>query len=291
MDDQRRQQLDALESPIRSVPWTLRVSLLLGGQLGVFSWGILALTLVFLIPVDWANLLTRSAPLEFSQTKLVPARVMKVRSIEGQSLVLCEFEYTVQGKRYVGQSYTAPHDAMVRQVQHGHMVTSWAKYAVEDPALSRMQGQVLSWTSWTYFLIFAACAVFAMLLVLGNIIAGLGELQLLRRGILTYGRYTRMVPLNPDLEDSLPQYVFVYMVGGSRYEVSAETDDPGSILDEEEEPLLYQPRAPDRAVVFDNLPGHPDVRDGRLTADPKQMLKALIFPLIVIVECVLLILW
>lgn len=291
MEEQRRLELNALEPPIRAVPWSLKVALLLGGPLGVFSWAVLALALVFLIPLDWSNILTRTVPMALSETRVVEARVVRTKPLSHNKMVRCDYEYQVAGKKYNSYSYTAKHDAMVKQVQHGHMVMVWATYSVDDPNLSHLQGQVLSWTSWTYFLFFICGALFALVLVVGNIFAGLGEVQLLRRGLLTFGTYVRMVPLNPDLEDSLPQYIFQYSVHGSTYEVSAETDDPSRILDETEEPLFYHPKTPERAIVFDHLPGHPGVRDGRLIVDPKQMVLAIVFPLIVLIELVLFAWW
>jgi hypothetical protein len=109
-------------------------------------------------------------------------------------------------------------------------------------------------TVFTFLFPLAALAVLAYFLW-----RSLRAIRLFRDGLLARGLMTGKEPTNTTIND---RRVFAYTFRfedrkGVSHEHVVKTHDPSHILDEGRELLLYDPYAPDFALLLDELPGHP----------------------------------
>lgn len=107
------------------------------------------------------------------------------------------------------------------------------------------------------------------------------RLRLLREGTLTRGR-KHSHTTNSEGDWDVHTFVFTFTDDRGRDRaVSATTTQPGPLLDEEEEALLYDPDAtgPDDAALLDALPGLPRLKDGRFV--PSRWLKSAVVGVVV----------
>jgi hypothetical protein len=86
-----------------------------------------------------------------------------------------------------------------------------------------------------------------------------GTVDLLARGLPARGALARRINLSGH-GGGYVDLVFTYETrDGDDHWVAVRTNDPEPLLDQEREPLLYDPAAPNRAIMLDSLPGRPRV--------------------------------
>lgn len=81
--------------------------------------------------------------------------------------------------------------------------------------------------------------------------------------------------------DGGPLYrlIFDYDAGGRKYHTVMDTAFPKRLLDEAEEPVLYDPRKPAKAILLDELPAHIEL-DGAGTIKHKYPFMGFVYLLI-----------
>ncbi len=129
-----------------------------------------------------------------------------------------------------------------------------------------------------------------LFLALRGIPRGLRRIRLLRSGRPALGRLVDRRETNMTINDEpVIALTFEFTTeDGLKARVVERTHRPQPLEDDEEEPLLYDPRWPERAALLDHLPGAPRVDTrGRLhvTLGPRTFLP-LLLPLAVIIAAV-----
>lgn len=136
------------------------------------------------------------------------------------------------------------------------------EYLKSNPSLARLEGgRWAEFSPWILLFVGIVPGV-GLLLVAFSFPHNLRSVQLLRYGRVGYGRLVNKEATNLSVnEQTVYALTFKFTVEstGREHTVVAKTHKTDSLEDEELEPLLYLPNAPDRAVMFDHLPGSPTV--------------------------------
>jgi hypothetical protein len=113
------------------------------------------------------------------------------------------------------------------------------------------------------------------------LVRGARRVHLLQNGEGARGTLTERRPTGARInKQPVIEYVFTFRTQqGREARATARTHDAGALLDSKQEPLLYDPLDPSRAVLLGSLPGDPRLDDaGRFTA-PNASLWLLLWPL------------
>ena len=118
--------------------------------------------------------------------------------------------------------------------------------------------------------------------MISGIRRGLRASRLLRFGEQTTGRLKSKTATNTKVNNQrVYKLVFDFKgCDGATYEATAKTHRPEKLEDERDEPLLYDPMYPSRAVMLDALPGSPRIdQTGSMRAgSPLSVVACLLIP-------------
>ena len=195
------------------------------------------------------------------------------------------YEYSVAGKTFEGVSYSNG-DA----VRQGDRVL--VEFFENAPQTSRIAGQRRK-----LFSAFASFVVIFPLIGLGFVVGavrrGSRRARLLRDGICTTGVLKHQRATNTTVNNRrVYELEFEFTArDGRRCLAKARTSMTERLLDEREEPLLYNPENPDDAVMLDEAPSRPRFDEsGALVGRPVAALLAMFIPALVIAVNVLVLL-
>jgi hypothetical protein len=189
------------------------------------------------------------------------------------------YRFEHDGRAYEGEAFgSRPDDPVV------------AEWPAGDPETSRLRGlrrDVFPWPA-SFVVIFP---FLGFLLLLAGLRVGWRAGNLFTRGRAAGGRLVDKRPTNTHVNDQ-PVWKLTFEFHdqrGQAHRVVAKTHRPQKLLDEREEPLLYDPVNPKRAVLMDSLPGNPRLsEDGTIgSGSPLPLYAYLALPAIVIVGNVL----
>lgn len=272
----RRMALQGLASAPRRLPPTLAVQTVFGGLLQQMGWAFFGFGMIFVwafvgnAEIAWA---WRAGP-----TAEIEARVLG--SVDTGASIN---ETPVRGTRYVfeiaGREFENLSYATGRALSEGD--TAIVEYSTEDPRTSRIKGMRSAMFGPLTLIVLIFPAV-GLALVLGSLRGRLRELHVLRHGLAGFGRLVDKSPTNTRINNQIVyrlRFEFRTRDGRSGY-AEACSHQPASLEDESEEPILYDPQDPSRAVVLDGLAGKAGIgTDGRLQGSVGAALARLILPL------------
>jgi hypothetical protein len=90
-----------------------------------------------------------------------------------------------------------------------------------------------------------------------------------------------VIPPKKDDEAPSVELTFQYEAGGKRYTMTVEPQRSEKLEDDGLEPMLYDPYAPSRAMMLDDLPGSPKITaSGELEARPGIASYLLLLPIL-----------
>jgi hypothetical protein len=164
-----------------------------------------------------------------------------------------------QGKTQNGTSYTT---GSLPEV--GAQVN--VQYLANKPTYSRIEG--LSQGTFPIFVLFVLIFPgIGLIFIISHTIFALRAIQLLKNGVIAWGKLINSEPTNTRInEQTVMKMTFEFTAqDGQRYEAIAKSHLVNRLMDEPKEMLFYNPINPQKAVLKDNLPGHPKVNeDGSL---------------------------
>ena len=191
-----------------------------------------------------------------------------------QNIRAVGYSYHVQGAALSGTSYVVG-DAP----EPGERVT--IEYLPNAPQASRIAGMRRDlWSPW--ILLVALWPAITLIIIVAIARAGLRRCRLLREGLQTSGRLVRKRATNTQINGQrVYELTFEYETfDGRQLTTSTRTHLTERLLDEREEPLLYDPIDPSRACLLDSLSSRPalDEAGNVRGASSAAMLFALLFP-------------
>ncbi len=269
--------------PPRSVPLLLRLHVLFGGTVPLLGWaftwvGLLVgggLSLGADVGTPWA--LSQGA---FTQeSTIVEAWETNFSSggdedTEGTPVVAYRFTYDVGGERHVGTSYATGWVA-----DEGDPVT--LEIASSDSTKARIAGMRASpFGPWILLVLLAPALAAGM--ALWGVGRGLRANHLLSHGHVTAGRLVEKGATSTTVNHRpVWAYVFAYRDHMDRERfVSLRSSLTWLVEDEIEEPVVFDPSSPERAMMVDALPGHPGIEPGgTFTVEhPGRALGSMVLP-------------
>jgi len=196
------------------------------------------------------------------------------KSRRGTPIYKNEFRYLVDDKEYRSASY-----AVGVRLPAGRMVT--VQYLANDPAFARIRGMRTN--------VFSPAVLFVMLfpltglgLVVFALSRGAKACRLLRDGIPAIAKLiAKQATRVKENKRTVYKLTFEFQTGDGRAaRATARTNSPEKFQDADE-PLVYDPEKPDRAVMLDNLPGEPHIgEDGHVYCrQPMRALFSIVLPL------------
>jgi hypothetical protein len=195
-----------------------------------------------------------------------------------QSIRAVGYSYHVQGAALIGTSYVVG-DAP----EPGERVT--IEYLADAPQKSRIAGMRRDlWSPW--ILLIALWPGITLIIIIATSRAGLRRCRLLREGLQTTGRLVEKRKTNTEINGQrVYELTFEYATfDGRQLTTSTSTHRTERLLDEREEPLLYDPIDPSRACLLDSLSWRPELDEaGNIRgASSVSVLFALLCPAIAV---------
>lgn len=260
-----------LAPPPRPVPLSLQILNLCNGM-AMIAWLVIGFGSIFL----WAfGLNSDISFLTFRGPHAnVTGRVTEVEATNASEnkrrIYANHYEYSVAGKQWTGSSYSTGSSANVSEE-----VT--VEYAPDDPSRSRIAGmrRKLFGPVTLFVVIFPLIGVGILLFAIR---LGIHRNRMLRDGLLATGKLQRKEPTNVRINrQTVYKLTFAFTArDGRRGEAVAKTHQPARLMDEAEEPLLYDPADPTTAFVLDEVPSRPQFEaNGDLRGRPAAALAAL----------------
>jgi len=266
----------SMTGPPRAVPGLVRLRVLFGGIVNQFGWLFFGFGMVFVwafSPLDdVARRMRFRGPTARAEGKIVRVEPTNTR-INEQRVYAHHYEFQpASGPRRTGVAYSQDDSP-----QAGEAVT--VEYVQADPGASRIPG--MSYTAGGLFglLVLIFPAVGLGFLVFGFRKAFKG-IRLLRNGRQATGRLIATTPTRSRVNNqTVYKFTFEFQAeDGQTYQATARTHETSRFAGEPYpdgaegegvfEPLLYDPVAPRRAVMMDDLPGGPRIdAEGSIRVD------------------------
>lgn len=249
----KRRYLSDFNSPTpRAVPLSVRLRVLFGGFNNQFGWAFFGFGMIFV----WLFALNADfiSPFLFSfQSNKVGGIVESVETTNAteNDVQVYRVNYVYfdhLGRQHTGSSYSTGDPGA-----GGRVFIEYLPYA---PSISRIEGMRRA-----IFGPFAVTAIIIPLIGLGFLVAGvrngLKANRLLAQGRIAFGKLIASEMTNISINNRpVMKLRFAFTSHeGLDWEVVAKTHEPEDLIDEQEEPLLYDPEYPAYAVLLDNLPG------------------------------------
>lgn len=270
---------DALRLPTapRELPLFLGLKVAFGGTLSLIGWWVFGLSAsfctIFVTQSTLMDIARFSTPLEQARGR-VTGQSQTSYSVNKRRIYRMSYTFTVKGQKYTGQSYKIGGSF---PPGHKHKI----EYDPNDPRVSRMVGL----TSRPFGNVVAFVLLFpsvGLLMILVGTKQGLKSRRMLQLGELAWAKLKEKRPTNTRVNNRrVYEYVFEFEVFGDSYPCSVRTHEPDKILDEAEEPVLYNPQDPTQSIMYDTLPCKVvvDDYDGILEISPSSLF-ALVVPML-----------
>ena len=199
-----------------------------------------------------------------------------------------DFTYTVAGERHSARSYATSRASIPKD--------TIAEYPAERPQSARLRGlDAHAFSGGLYFALGVACVgLLGLTSLAAGTVAGLRNGGFFQRAQLAYGRLVEDRPAHKDGKSQMRSLRFEYVPAShdpadpnaprwrSLFIVSAK--EAQRLSDDAEEPMLYDPDQPERAMTIDNLEcGVALGTNGRVRARPAALAIGVALPLVVLV--------
>jgi len=267
----------SMTGPPRAVPGLVRLRVMFGGFVNQFGWIFFGFGMIFVWAFnpleDVAKRMRFRGTLARAEGKIVRVEPTNV-SINNQKVYAHHYEFQATDEtRRTGVAYDTDDSP-----GPGQAVT--VEYVQADPSASRIPG--MSYTAGGLFglfvLIFPAVGLGFLAFGLRKSLKGL---RLLRDGRPAIGRLIATTPTHSRVNNqTVYKFTFEFQAeDGQTYQATARTHETDRFAGEPSpdgaakaegvfEPLLYDPMAPRRAVMLDDLPGGPRIDpDGSIRVD------------------------
>lgn len=252
------EKLPLLAPPPRPVPVSLRLQAMFGAATSQIGWFFLGFGLIFVWAfgglMDFGPLLFYKGPWQTTDGVLTESRPTSWR-VNGVPVYAHTYRFaTPDGRDWVHTSRCPG-----QQLATGTPVT--VEYREGDPSVSRIRG--MSGGSMPLWILPIIC-VFPLVglgFVIPALRSGWRANRLLQMGALATGTLASKRPTGTRINNQeLYELTFDFLAGdGHVYQVKARTTDPERLQDQRQEPLLHDPFNPSYAVMFDSLPGAPEI--------------------------------
>jgi hypothetical protein len=181
---------------------------------------------------------------------------------------------TPDGREYRGVSY----GSQARWLEDGEAPV---RYLVDDPGVSRLSGLRGAPVVLVLGLLPLGVVAFGMVFLVPALRRGWVASRLLSTGAIAQGRLVEKRKTNVT-DNNRRVWRFTYEFSddrGQTHQVSARTNRTRAMQDEPTETVLYDPDRPERAVVFDALPGRIGVDErGVPTTTPATVFGVMLLP-------------
>jgi hypothetical protein len=254
-----RRLLTDFNSPTpREVPFSVRLQVLFGGFANQFGWLFFGFGMIFV----WAFAFQADVTswilfrLPTNVTAGVVERVAASNASEND-VQIYEVGYTFfdqLGRQQTGTSYTTGSPNTGGRVS--------VEYVRAIPSISRISGMRRKpFGGWAVFPVIFP--LIGMALMVSGMREGLKANRLLKMGRIAFGTLTSTEYTNVSVNNRpVLKLTFTFNDNaGEEWEAIAKTHEPEDLRDEEQEPLLYDPDDPEKAVLLDNLPGKTEFDD------------------------------
>ncbi len=277
-----------IEPPPRRLPLGLWLHLLFGGRLNQVGWAVLAFSLifvhVFVVDSELFSAMRFLGTLEQSPGTVIRSDETSAAEND-ERIIAVQFRFVDRrGVERTGVSYVNS-----RAPDPGTNVT------VEYPEANSKYARIVGMRSRTFEfeaggLIVLVFPLVALWMIVGGGRSGWRACALLRRGRVGWGRLVSRQGTGTSIDEQpVIALTFEFVTGeGQRCQAVARTHEPGPLLDDEWEQLVYDPRDPRRSSMIDHLPGAPRIdAEGRLH-EPSLLaaLARLFFPCVVLFQLI-----
>lgn len=271
--------LPILSAPPRSVPLSLRLTLLFGGFKNVFGWFFVGFGLIFVWAFGGSQALHslafysgELASVEGRVTAVVPTNV-RINKIPIHAY---QYSYRVDGAEYTGAT-----EYFQGELQPGN--STRIEFPLQNPARSRIAG--LDYDAWGVF-IAAPFPLIGLAFVVLGLRHGRKGIRLLRYGRVATGELIKKRDTGTRINDQpVFEYSFRFKAAdGYPHIATAKTHDREPLESEDGvpgkgEPLLYNPHKPADAVLLDDLPGAPRIGPtGEILGNAAGLVLSLLMP-------------
>jgi hypothetical protein len=265
----------------RAVPFGLLLKVLFGSTIAQMGWFFFGFGMIFVIVfvgnADFSDFyLGQTSPQAIGTVRQIEATNS---SVNKRRVFAIYYQFTdKQGKTYEGTSYTTDNLPEV-----GAQVN--VQYLANKPTYSRIEG--LSQGTFPIFVLFVLIfPAIGLIFMISHTVFALRAIQLLKNGTIAWGKLINSEPTNTRINDRpVMKMTFEFMAqDGQRYEAIAKSHLVRQLMDEQREMLFYNPLYPQKAVLKDNLSGHPQINQDGSFADVSltSALPYLIVPLLTI---------
>jgi hypothetical protein len=214
--------------------------------ISIFGLGFL---LVFVPMTDLSSVVHFQGPLPKVQGQVIG--VEETNSEENErDIYAIEYQYQLRGKTYEGVSFTSA-------MNYAPGMPVSIEYLTRQPERSRIQGlRTAPFEAWVllFLLLFPALG---LLLASFPFFQGLKALPLLKDGLLTTAQLRGEQRTSMRINERpvyLMNFAFQARHDGRIYEVGVRTHEPEKLRDQADEPLLYNPKNPNHAILLNSLP-------------------------------------
>lgn len=247
-----------LAPPPRRIPVSVKLASVLASMWSCFGWVFFGFGMIFV----WMLTLSAdfSAPRFYLGMKTAEGTVLRVESIdfrtgdddtEEDPVMAYTYRFTdSDGCTQEGVSYSSDADYSA-----GSRVT--VEYLPKKPEVSRVRGMGRAPVSLIAGLLVLLFPVIGLMGILWQVRQGTKAIRLLRNGELALGRLKSKQKTETRVNDE-PLYKLVFefkAADGRTFELITRTCDVKKLEDQRQERLLYDPRNPSYAAMFDSLPG------------------------------------
>ena len=268
-----------LAPPPRRVPWSLRVINIfnVGTQVG---WAVVGFTSIFF----WAfvanadlSFLNFRGPFSHADGRVLG--IERTNASENHAHIYeNRYEFSAAGEWFRGVSYsTGKPDLSVGD-------TVRIEYKEDDPRQSRIAGlrRGLFGPGVLFVLLFPLVGA---AFVAGAMLYGMKRNRLLRTGLVTAGVLKKQRPTNTTIQNRRVYeltFAFTDWMGRPQQAV-VRSSRPEKLMDEREEPMLYDVDDPSSACMLDDAPSRPAVdENGELQGRLGAAVAAVILPVLVV---------
>lgn len=260
-------------NPPRAVPLPVQLRVLFGGMVSQMGWLFLGFGLIFVwvfaVNVDFSGplrLIMRQVETRGQVTAIEDTNISEGGDDDSPGTPIYRILYRFAGpggRTLEGESFSVGTD-----LQPGDAVR--VEYAASNPENSRIAG--LRQAPLPLFGMFVIIfPLIGLVMVVYSLMEGIKGIQLLRGGELAQATLISAEPTSMSVNNRpVVRLTFDFTdADGRLHEVASRTTHPELLQDQQTEPVLYDPRRPDHAVMLDALPGSP-----RLMADGSMQIEA-----------------
>jgi|GEM_PF-4926166 len=225
-----------LNSAPRSLPWTTKSSLMLGGWVSFSAWIIIGMMFMRFV-VHWPEI-------RFGLDNYADGSITLVENLEDDEIVFSNhFSFYHEGKLHKGIT-----KSIEEEYQKGDEVGIEFQY--DNPSNAQIEGHDL-WPA--EILVPVGFGILALIVIIVRIRKGLLVISMLQKGHLAWAKLLKKEGTGVFLDQhEVFKMTFEYRdLQNQRHRIIVKTHVNEELEDDPEEPVLFEPRNPQNAIMFD----------------------------------------